>query len=403
MVRGRLAVGALLATVAVTSPALAASGGQPVDKFSVTAGARVEHASNMAGVSESEARARGISPDDTIYTPSLGVTVNLPVGRQVFFLTGYAGYLYHEKNTIYDSERVTVDTGVRGHVAICDVTGGLNYARALSSFDDIVLGPTQDNIQTVKAGRIQASCARRTGIGVTASVNHEVAENDQSLLKIQDYTRTSYSAGVTYSKPRLGTLTVFGSRSKTDYDHRIPIFGQTNGFESTSGGLTYDRHLGARIDGSVTLSYTTVDGAGAAGPGVSSDFSGFTYTLNAAYRASQRLHLDASFGRDVNPSNRFGNSYDVDTHYSLRGSYELGSRISTNLGVERRETESGGSTIFAGNLTDSKVTVVSGGITYKMNRRIGFSLDAAHEEREANDARFEYDNTRVGISANVTY
>src|SRR4051812_30437019 len=142
MVRGRLAVGALLATVAVTSPALAASGGQPVDKFSVTAGARVEHASNMSGVSEAEARSRGISPDDTIYTPSLGVTLNLPVGRQVFFLTGYAGYLYHEKNTIYDSERVTLDTGVRGRLAICDVTAGFNYARALSSFDDIVLGPT---------------------------------------------------------------------------------------------------------------------------------------------------------------------------------------------------------------------------------------------------------------------
>jgi hypothetical protein len=403
MVRGRLAVGALLATAAVTSPALAASGGQPVDKFSVTAGARVEHASNMSGVSEAEARSRGISPDDTIYTPSLGVTLNLPVGRQVFFLTGYAGYLYHEKNTIYDSERVTLDTGVRGRLAICDVTAGFNYARALSSFDDIVLGPTQDNIQTVKAGRIQASCARRTGIGVTASVNHEVAENDQSLLRIQDYTRTAYSAGVTYSKPRLGTLTLFGSRSKTDYDHRIPIAGQSNGFESTAGGLTYERHLGARIDGSVTVSYTTVDGAATSGPGVRTDFSGFTYSLNASYRASQRLRLDGSFGREITPSNRFGNAYDVDTHYSLRGSYELGSRISTSLGAERRETESGGSTIFAGNLTDSKVTIVSGSMTYKMNRRIGFSLDAAHEEREANDARFEYENTRIGLSANVTY
>lgn len=402
MVRGRLAVGALLASVAVTSPALAAPKA-PVDKFSVTASVRVEQQSNMSGVSESEARLRGVSPDDTTYAPGIGVVVNLPVGRQTFFLNGYAGYLYHDKNTIYDSERLTLDTGVRGRVAICDVVASGNYQRALSSFEDIVLGPTVDNILEVKGVRAQASCARRTGLGVTGSISHEVATNNETLLRIQDYTLDSYMGGVTYSKPRLGTITLFGQRQETTYDHRIPVAGQSDGYNSTSGGLTYERHLGARIDGSVTLSYTSVKGTGVNAPGVRTDFDGFTYQLTAAYRASQRLHFNGSFGRDVTPSNRFGNSYDVTTRYAVRGDYELSSRISTNLGYEQHETDSSGGQVFAGNLTNSTVKIVSGGVQFKLNRRIGFSLDAAYEQRDANNPRYTYDNTRVGVSANATY
>lgn len=402
MVRGRLAVGALLASVAVTSPALAAPKA-PVDKFSVTASVRVEHQTNMTGVSESEAKFRGIQPDDTTYAPGIGVVVNLPVGRQTFFLNGYAGYLYHETNTIYDSEHLRLDTGVRGRVSICDVVASANYQRALSSFEDIVLGPTVDNILEVKGARVLASCARRTGLGVTGSISHSVATNNHTLLRIQDYTETSYMGGVTYSKPRLGTLTLFGQRSETDYDHRTSIAGLSEGYTSTAGGLTYERHLGARIDGSVTVSYTSVEGSGVKTPGVRTDFDGVTYQLTAGYRASQRLNFDASFGRQVTPSNRFGNSYDVGTRYAVHANYDLGSRISTNLGYEQRETDSSGGQIFAGNLTDSTVKIVSGGVRFKLNRRIGFSLDAAHEERDANNPRYTYDNTRVGVSASATY
>ena len=402
MVRGRLAVGALLASVAVTSPALAAPKA-PVDKFSVTASVRVEHQSNMSGVSEAESKLRGVSPADTTYAPGIGVVVNLPVGRQTFFLNGYAGYLYHDKNSIYDSERLTLDTGVRGRIAICDVVASGNYQRALSSFEDIVLGPTVDNILEVKGARLQVGCARRTGLGVTGSVSREVAENDRLLLRSQDYTLTSYMGGVTYSKPRLGTLTLFGQHQETEYDHRVPIAGQGDGYKSNAAGLTYERHLGARIDGSVTVSYTSVSGTGVSAPGVRTDFDGFTYQLTGAYRASQRLRFDGSFGRNVTPSNRFGNTYDVTTNYAVHANYELGSRISTSIGYSQNETDSTGGQIFAGNLTDSTVKIVSGSVQFKLNRRIGLSLDAAHEQRDANNPRYTYDNTRVGVTASATY
>ena len=403
MVRGRLAVGAILAAAAATSPALAAPAAKTsVDRFAVSLNARVEHETNMTGVSESEARSRGISPDDTIYTPSLNVAINMPLGRQLFYLDGYAGYVYHDKNTIYDSERLTLGTGLKGRVGPCQLEASANYAHALSSFDDIVLGPTIDNILETKGAKLQATCARATGLGVTGSVSREVSENDQSLLRPQDYEQTSYMGGVTYSRPRLGTLTLFGQHTRTEYNHRIPLAGQTDGYESNTEGLTYERRLGARIEGTVTVSYTSVDGLGGTAA-ANSDFNGFTYSVNGSYRASSRLRFETAFAREVTPSNRFGNSYDVGTRYSLKGTYDLGSRISTDLGFEQRDVDSKGAAIFAGNLTNSKIKIISGRVSYRMNRRVNLSLDAAHEKREANDPRFEYDNTRVGLSAGVTY
>lgn len=403
MVRGRLAVGAILAAAAATSPALAAPAAKTsVDRFAIGFNARVEHETNMTGVSEAEARSRGISPDDTIYTPSVNVALNLPLGRQLFYLDGYAGYVYHDKNTIYDSERLTLSTGLKGRFGPCQTEISGNYAHALSSFDDIVLGPTIDNILETKGAKLQATCARPTGLGVTGSVAYEVAENDQSLLKPQDYEQTSYLGGIVYTRPRLGSITVFGQHTRTEYNHRLPLAGQTDGYEANTEGVTYERQLGARIQGTVTVSYSSVDGLGGTGV-TNSDFSGLTYSLAGSYRASSRLRFDTAFAREVTPSNRFGNSYDVGTRYSLKGTYDLGSRISTTLGFEQRDVDSKGAPVFAGNLTNSKIKIVSGGVTYRMNRRINLSLDAAHEQRDANDPRFEYDNTRVGLSAGVTY
>jgi hypothetical protein len=401
-------MGAFLAAAAATSPAFSApANNAPVDKFSATLSAKVEHQTNISGVSDIEAKLRGVSTDDTTYTPNLNVTVNMPVGRQLVYLNGNVGYLYHDKNKIYDSERIAIDGGVRARVSVCAVDVGGTYQRALSSFDDIVIGPTIDNILETKGAHIQATCARRTGFGLTGAISTETAQNDTSLLKVQDYTRNSYMLGVSYSKPRLGVLTVFGTHARTEYDNRgsgVGVgLGLSEGYESDTGGLTYERHLGARIDGSVTVSYTSVSGLGTPVPGAPSDFDGVTYLLTASYKASQRLRGDVSFGREVTPSNRFGNSYDLATRYTIRGSYDLGSRISTNLGYEQRETDSKGSPVLPGILTNSTVKVVSGGITYKMSRRVGFSLDAGYEKREANDPRFEYDNTRVGLTADVTY
>lgn len=408
MVGRRLAVGALLAASAAASQAMAADKAPPVDRFSVNLSARAEYNTNISGASEAEARARGITVEDWVYTPTVSVNLNLPVGRQTVFLRGSAGYLFHDQNKSLDSERITVDTGIQGRISLCNVTVAGNYQRSLSSLDDIVLGPTIDNILEVKSVGATAICARKTGFGLTGTVTQEWGDNNTTLLRTQDYESTTYTGGVVYSRPRLGTLTVFGRHQRIEYIHRVPgggILGGPNGYESDTGGVSFERHIGARIDGTISTSYTSVDSLGTVVPGstTSGDFNGFTYSLNARYRITNRLTTEFLFAREVSPSNRFGDSYDLSESYEVRGSYEFGSRITGNLGYQHRNVDSKGGQIFAGNLTDSRSTVVSGGLSYRQSKRVRLNLDAAHEEREANDPRFNYDNTRVGISASVDY
>jgi hypothetical protein len=408
MVGRRLAVGALIVASAAASQAMAAPARAPVDRFSVDLSARAEYDSNLAGVSPAEARSRGITTDDMVYTPTVGVTLNLPVSRQLFYLRGSAGYLFHDKNKTLDSERLSLDTGVKGRVSLCDINVAGDYQRSLSSLDDIVLGPTVDNILEIKGVSASAVCARKTGLGVTGTVQQEWGSNSRTLLKGQDYESTSYTGGIVYTRPQFGTLTLFGRRQRTEYDHANPalgVLGSPNGYESTTGGLSFERKLGGRIDGIISTSYTSVDTLGPTivGATTSGDFSGFTYSLNLNYRVTNRFTTEFVFAREVQPSNRFGDSYDISESYEVRGNYNFGTRITANFGYQHRIVDSKGGQIFAGNLTNSTSNFVNAGVTYHQSKRVSLVLDAGREERRANDPRFNYDNTRVGIAANVNY
>lgn len=408
MVGRRLAVGALIVASAAASQAMAAPAARaPVDRFSVNLSARAEYDTNISGASPSEARARGLTTDDMIYTPSVSVDFNLPVSRQTFYLRGAAGYLFHDKNKNLDSERLSLDTGVKGRVSICDLTASGSYQRSLSSMDDIVLGPTIDNILEVKNLTAGAVCARKTGLGVTGGVTQEWGSNSRSQLAGQDYESTSYTGGVVYTRPQFGTLTVFGRHQRIDYVHSTPAlgaFGNPNSYESKTGGVSFERRLGGRIDGVVSAAYTSVDTLGPTIAGTTGgDFSGFTYSLNARYRVTERFTTEFVFARAVQPSNRFGDSYDISESYEVRGTYNFGTRITANLGYQHRKSDSKGGQIFAGNLTNSTSNFVNAGLTYRQSKRVSLVLDAAREERQANDPRYNYDNTRVGISASVNY
>jgi hypothetical protein len=408
MVGRRLAVGALIVASAAASQAMAAPARAPVDRFSIDLSARAEYDTNLAGVSPAEANSRGIATDDMIYTPSVGVTLNLPISRQLFYLRGSAGYLFHDKNKNLDSERLSLDTGVKGRVSLCDLNAAANYQRSLSSLDDIVLGPTVDNILEVKSVTASAICARRTGLGVTGTVEQEWGDNSRAQLRGQDYESTTYSAGVVYTRPQFGTLTLFGRRQRTDYDQGslgLGVLGSPNGYESTTGGVSFERRLGGRIDGVISTSYTSVDTLGPtiAGATTSGDFNGFTYSLNLNYRVTSRFNTGFAFAREVSPSNRFGDSYDVSESYEAHGNYNFGTRITANFGYQHRVVDSKGGQIFAGNLTNSTANVVNAGVTYRQSKRVSLVLDASREERRANDPRYNYDNTRVGIAANVNY
>ena len=71
--------------------------------------AHVEHNSNVARTNETRAALRGLTLDDTLFTPQA------PVGRQAVFLRRTAGYSFYNKNDKLN--RQSFETGIEKTIA----------------------------------------------------------------------------------------------------------------------------------------------------------------------------------------------------------------------------------------------------------------------------------------------
>ena len=403
---GRLAIGVLLAAAA-SAPALRASAAAPPPsgrQFDVTLQGEVEYDDNLPRTSAAEAAKRKLSLEDTTYVPTLGLDMRLPVGREAIFFNGQAGYVYHDKNTVLDSQRVNLYGGADAHFSACQSRLAGSYQRSLTELEDIVLATTTNDELSVKNVQINGNCGRRTGLGFSFSAGQDWGDHSNALLEVQNYRSHSYQGGLTYTRPTLGVISLFGSYQKTEFPNRPRLGGQTDGFENVAGGLTYERRLGARIEGTVTVAYTEVTQLVVNPFFPSKDFSGLTYTADLKYRATPRLSTDLLFERAIQPSNRIGSNYDLRTHYRLGGGYDLTKRLKLNLGVERKDIKSSAIGLAAVNtLTNSRENVIFGGVRYDLNRRISLSLDASQEQRKTNSPIFDYRDNHVAMTLRARY
>jgi hypothetical protein len=269
----------------------------------------------------------------------------------------------------------------------------------LTEVDDPVLVTTIENIQEAKRVETGLTCARGSGLGIALSASKEWVDNDLATFAQNDSETLSYMAAVTYGRPALGVLSVFVSHETTEYPDR-PI---TSGYDLNSFGATFERKLGARIEGSITAAYTTID-FGNQLPFGDSKQTGATYSASLSYRASSRMRLHGSFDRAVTPSVSLGRSYDISEGYRLGGDYDIGSRLNLSVGGAHIEREAGGGfTVLPLSLTESTTKTIFAALRYKQSERLSFTLSAAHEERTTNAPQFDYTSDRIGITAGATF
>lgn len=391
----RLAVGVVLGMTAMSSHAAA----QETRKLSFNVKAEVEHDTNVARSSASQAALRGLTPEDTVFTPSASVDLLLPVGRQSVFLTGFVGYSFYDKNEQLDRERIDLTGGANVPVGPCVATLTGGYARGLTQVDDPLLFETVENIQEVTRAGATVACIRGAGFGVTLGASQDWVSNDLARLRTSDYETTTLTAAVSYTRPALGTLSIVGTHQETEYPNR-PL--DNDGYELDSIGLSYERQLGARLQGSVSAGYTNVS-APTFGGG-DDEYSTSIYSGSLSYRASSRLKFLAEFERGVTPSTGFTQSYDINTAYRLSADYEVGSRILLGAGAARVERDArGGIEAPLILLSDSKTDSIYGSIRYRQSDRLSFVLNVARDERTTNAPQFDYTSERIGLAAEMTF
>jgi len=318
-----------------------------------------------------------------------------PLGRESIFVTGTAGYNFYDRNSILNREHIDLTAGANAQLGACraTVTGG--FTRRQNELDDVTLSTKiQDALDVATVGA-DATCGHGYGFAPILSFSRSWANNSLVQLQSSDYTTIGGSAGFSYQTPTFGNLSFFGQYQSTEFNERIfliTVGPVQDGFDIYGGGVKYVRLLGARIQGTVSLSYTSVKPFLSGTKG----FDGPTYGADLTFRASSRLNFHANFTRSIVPSNVLESTYSLQTKELVEGTYDIGSRLSLNLGVSDQHRNFSGEALNINDLTSDELKSVYATLTYSL-RKIHFSLNAQNSQRTANIALLSYPDTRVGL------
>lgn len=389
----------------VTSQAMVA--GRQVRTVKVRAGAEAEYDTNIAKTNKAQATILGLTLEDVTYTPSLNVNLIMPVGRQAVFLQGAASYLFHQNNKQLDHDSFNVAGGVGNSLGPCGTVLTGAYQRGRSQLSDRALVVDVQSITETKTAAFGLTCSRPSGLGVVANGSLQRGSNTGSTVAIGEFETESVSGGFSYGRPSSGSISVQGNYARTKYPQQAGAMAKGLGYETKGVSVHVERRLGARIQLGGTVGYTEATPLSpppVTVPPTPSKFSGISYLGDASYRASSRLQANATFSRQISPSLIAGRSFEIQSAYSLGVDYKIGSRISTRLAAQQTESTSrGGAPTIATTLTNSRVRSVLASVRYRQSDRLSFVLNAAHEQRTANDPRFGYTGDRVGLTADVSF
>ena len=116
-----------------------------------------------------------------------------------------------------------------------------------------------------------------------------------------------------------------------------------------------------------------------------------------SYQPSSRLSTTLAFERDTKPSNR------LDSRPMLDGLAEFArdlcawvSNVVEPWGSHRSSRVEGAALRPGVDISDEETNSVFGALNMKLSERFSLSLDASHQEREADVAGFQYESQRVG-------
>ncbi len=384
------------------SNAVAAPGeGPSAQLLDLTLSARDTYDSNaLRGTSVRQTRPDA-SKSDLIFTPSVNVNAVAPIGRHDVFLRGSVGYQFHRKNDYLDSTTIGLTGGTTLRVlGGCDTVISGDHQRRQSDLTDFidVLDPRNKSRFTTAA--INFNCETKAGIVSSLGYRRSVAENSSALRENGDYDLDGLDASVGFTRPAIGTVSVFGNYSAVNYSKRVQpgLAGATDGVKIYAGGLRFQRDIGARLKGSASIGYSFVDQRL---PGVPS-FNGANYGLDLSYDSRNRLKMSFGLSKNVSQSNQIGVSYSINRRINFDANYALGRSFRLAAGVfqQRRTSQPSALSPLTGLLnTRDKVFGTYARLVFQGNGPISLSADVGHDRRRSNIPAFDYNSTRFGVTA----
>jgi hypothetical protein len=359
--------------------------------------------SNFARSSQAQADLRGIEPKEVTLRPQLDFEAVEPLGRQIVFLNGNVGYVFHKENSQLDRGRGTVNGGYTTSLGFCSLAGTGSYSAAQADLAELDTRVTK-NLLAVSTVALSTQCGRQTGFGGGAQISRQESQNSAKIQRTADSTVESLSLQAGYSNPTLGQLgLVFGYTNSELPNRIIPGRPVGDGFYTQTYGASFGKRFGTRIDVSGQVGRTMVKREFAP-PGTDQKFSSTTYAAAASYRFGGRLVLELAGSRAVLPTARAGKLYDIATSGRAAVTYNLGSRYAVSVTENVADVKSNAdTTVTTPVITKSRTYSTSASVSYRQSARATLLLDVRYDDRNTNLPAFDYTSTQVGLTAKIGF
>ena len=387
------------AAAAASAPAaLAQTAGVLPPGIVVTASIDVSHDSNVRRFGGSP-YLTGSAADERA-TPSIGVTINKSLGRNSLTLDATAGYDFYRRNTQLNRERLGfgADLGLVGGPCVVHLRPTFSRQQSdLSEYIPIENGgrASLNNTQQTQSYAGEVQCGDRYGLRPLILGTHAVGTNSLPQRQISDYRTNTYGAGVAYGDPIYGEFALRATRSDTDYPHRPASFGNGT-FSMRNISLDFDRSIGARLSGSVGVSYIMVRPSDP----VVRDSNNFGWHVDLTATPTPDLQVAIGTSRNVTPSLGNDSVYQINRSYRLNGSYAFNSRFQFSLAGSISRTRYAGSIGYYGPImSDATLHMLTGTLTLKASNRLNYSLYGGYQDRNTNRSIYNYHSYFVGLRA----
>ncbi len=354
--------------------------------------------SNVAASSQAVAAARGLKLADEIFTPGVSAAIARPLGSQMLFLTGSAGYRFYAENTQLNRANIDLNAGTGGHIGVCEDTLIGGYRLQQSDLNQTQVNTTSNMVQ-IPVVSLTATCGRRIGFAPTASVSADWRINSADQLTPSNSRTFNATAGVAYRSPGIGVVSVYGQYGNSLFPNsEFLINGDllTNGFQTFGGAIKYDRPIGARLELSASLGYTSLE----QNLPNSRGFDGVTYSFDGTYRLGVRTTLHGRFARAALPSYQTNATFTVTELYELDAAYQASSRLEFSLrGSILDQTFEGAPLNAAIGLTQETISEIMGKATFTPSRHLSLTLNTGWQQRDANETGLSYSAFLIGLEA----
>lgn len=408
-------------TTATTPPSFGAAPrtnrqASPTRHIGIRAAVDTSYDSNAFGVSKSLIAGgviTGRSESDFKITPSLQLDILVPFGRQSAFLNGMIGYDFYARNSQLDRERISLNGGANLQVlGSCSTTVSGGYLRQRSNAGDVFSVspvPIVDRTNTEEHKSIGADvmCGGPVGLSPSFGYRHSETRNSSRFFELNDSNQDAFNASIGYQRPSLGRIALYGSYSEGEYINRN-VLGLPNiypgipldGVKSYSVGGRFEREIGSRISGAVSVGFTWADPKAV----FSRKFRGSTYSIDLNVRPTDRLRLDLIASRSADLSNTVFATFAVTNIYGINGSYRLNEKMTANFGtsLQKRDYRQSADAVDLGTtVRDDKFVRSYVGLVYDLNRRLRLNGLVSQQQRKSDNSFFNYKNTTVSLGASL--